>query len=79
MTRPHSKSRRGLLTLIGFAALPVTPVAAQPAIRIEGGVPQRLPLTTIRDLDIASRRRSTRTRSTLRCSTSAWSTFRAAG
>ena len=53
MTRPHSKSRRGLLTLIGLAALPVTPVAAQPAIRIEGGVPQRLPLTTIRDLDIA--------------------------
>ncbi len=52
MTRSHSKARRALLALIGLAALPATPVAAQPAIRIEGGVPQRLPLTTIDDLDI---------------------------
>ena len=53
MTRSHSKARRGLLTLIGLAALPATPVPAQPALRIEGGVPQRLPLTAIRDLQIA--------------------------
>ena len=53
MTRSHSKARRGLLALIGLAALPATPVPAQPALRIEGGVPQRLPLTAIDDLEIA--------------------------
>jgi len=53
MTRPHSNARRALLALIGLAALPATPVPAQPAIRIEGGVPQRLPLDTIGDLDIS--------------------------
>ena len=53
MIRSHSKGRRALLALIGLAALPATPVPAQPAIRIEGGVPQRLPLTAIDDLQIA--------------------------